>query len=254
MSTYTGGLLKGKVCLVTGASRGIGAAIAGLLAMQGAQVIVNYCHSEDSAMKIVEQITASKGKAIAVKADVSNAAEVNNMFDYIEQQLGPVDLLVNNAGVSLKTLVTETSENDWDRVLGVNLKGVFLCCRRALPHMIRKRYGRIVNIASVWGLKGASCESVYAASKGGVVIFTKSLAKEVGISGVNVNALAPGPIYTEMLAEELDNEELCSLSREIPAGRLGTTEDVAQACLYLLSDQAAYVNGQIISIDGGWTV
>jgi 3-oxoacyl-[acyl-carrier protein] reductase len=176
------------------------------------------------------------------------------MFAQIEDKWGSVDLLVNNAGISLKRLFAETSEEEWQQVMDINLKGAFLCCRRALPAMIRNRFGRIVNIASIWGLRGASCESVYAASKGGLIALSRSLAMEMGPSGITVNVIAPGPVETDMLLQELDNDERAMLSEEIPLGRLASPDDVASACLFLLSPTASYINGQVLGLDGGWKV
>ena len=247
------GRLQNKVCLVTGASRGIGAAIARAAAVAGAAVAVNYRSSRRQAELLVAELRDLGHQAITVQADVGSSSDVAKMYTTIERELGPVSLLVNNAGVSLRELVTHTSDEQWELVMNTNLKGPFLCCRQALPNMIRNRWGRIVNIVSIWGLLGASCESVYAASKGGLVLFTKSLAKEVGPSGITVNALAPGPVETDMLAEELTGPELQDLAEQIPVGRLGSPEDVAAICVFLLSSAANYINGQVIPVDGGWT-
>lgn len=245
--------LHGQVCLITGASRGIGTAIARAAAAQGAAVAVNYFRSEEQAWLLVEELQKMKCQASAFYADISSSADVEQLFTKVERDLGPVNLLVNNAGSSLRELLTHTSDQQWEQVINTNLKGPFLCCRRALPHMIRQRYGRIVNIASIWGLTGASCESVYAASKGGLILLTRSLAREVGPSGITVNALAPGPIDTDMIRGELTVQEYQELGRQIPLGRVGEPEDVAGLCVFLLSDRGAYINGQIIPVDGGWT-
>jgi 3-oxoacyl-[acyl-carrier protein] reductase len=247
------GSLQNKVCLITGSSRGIGAAIARAAAAEGAAVAVNYRSSQQQAELLVEELRDLGAQALAVQADVGSSGEVEKLFISVEQALGPVALLVNNAGTSLRELVTDTSDEQWERVIKTNLKGPFLCCRRALPYMIRARWGRIVNIASIWGLLGASCESVYAASKGGLILFTKSLAREVASCGVTVNALAPGPIGTDMLAEELTVQECEELAEQVPVGRLGSPEDVAALCVFLLSSGANYINGQVIPVDGGWT-
>lgn len=246
--------LKGRICLVTGASRGIGAAVARAVAAEGAGVAVNYFSSEREALLLVDELKALGVPALAVQGDVGSEADVEAIFKNIETELGQVDMLINNAGISLRALVTETSTAQWQKVMDTNLKGAFLCCRRALPHMIRQRFGRIVNIASVWGINGAACEAVYAASKGGLISLTKSLAKEVGPSGINVNAVSPGPVETDMLRKELDNEERNNLAAEIPAGRLGYPEEVASACVYLLSRHSSYINGQVLTIDGGWKI
>lgn len=245
--------LQGRVCLVTGASRGIGAAIVRAAADAGASVIINYRSSRHLAESLAGELRDSGCQAGAIQADVSSPSEVEKLFTMIESDWGPVSLLVNNAGVSLRELVTHTSDEQWEQVINTNLRGPFLCCRRALPHMIRSRWGRIVNIASIWGIRGASCESVYAASKGGLILFTKSLAQEVGPSGVSVNALAPGPIETDMLVEELTAQERQDLAADIPLRRLGSPEDVARMAIYLLCEGGDYINGQVIPIDGGWT-
>lgn len=246
--------LKGRICLVTGASRGIGAAVARAVAVEGAGVAVNYFSSEREALLLVDELKALGVPALAVQGDVGSEADVEAIFKNIETELGQVDMLINNAGISLRALVTETSTAQWQKVMDTNLKGAFLCCRRALPHMIRQQFGRIVNIASIWGINGAACEAIYAASKGGLISLTKSLAKEVGPLGINVNAVAPGPVETDMLRKELDNEERNNLVTEIPAGRLGYPEEVASACVYLLSRHSSYINGQVLVLDGGWKI
>ncbi|MEW5762242.1 MAG: 3-oxoacyl-ACP reductase family protein [Bacillota bacterium] len=244
--------LTGRVALVTGGSRGIGAAIARALAARGAEVAVNYCASTGEAAAVAKACKEYGGRALAVRADVTRAEDVEQLFTTVEQNLGGVDILVNNAGVSLRALVTETSEADWQRVLDVNLKAAFLCCRRALPGMIRRRHGRIINIASVWGLTGAAYEAAYAAAKGGLIAFTKSLAREVGSAGIVVNAVAPGPVESDMLRRELSPAERADLAGAIPAGRLGKPEDVAAACAFLASEEASFINGHVLRLDGGW--
>lgn len=244
--------LAGQVALVTGGSKGIGAAVARALAAHGADVAVNYRLSREAAARVVDACRESGVRAVAVQADVADAEEVERLFAAAERKLGPVDILVNNAGVSLRALVMETSEEDWQRVLDVNLKAAFLCCRRALPGMIRRRYGRIINIASVWGLTGAACEAAYAAAKGGLIAFTKSLAREVGSAGIIVNAVAPGPVESEMLCRELSPAERAALAEAVPSGRLGRPEDVASACVFLASREASFINGHVLRLDGGW--
>ena len=246
--------LREHICLVTGSSRGIGAQIARTVAVAGARTVINYHSSQQQAMQLVEELTEQGCQVMAVQADISQGREVEAMFARIEDKWGSVDLLVNNAGISLKRLFTETSEEEWHQVMDINLKGAFLCCRSALPAMIRTRFGRIVNIASIWGLRGASCETVYAASKGGLIALSRSLAMEMGPSGITVNVIAPGPVETDMLLQELDNDERAMLSVEIPLGRLASPDDVASACLFLLSPAASYINGQVLGLDGGWKV
>ncbi|HWP96837.1 MAG TPA: 3-oxoacyl-ACP reductase FabG [Syntrophomonadaceae bacterium] len=241
-----------KVCLITGGSRGIGAAIALQAAHYGAAVVVNYYQSEKLAGSLVRSIMEKGGKALAIQADISQEAAVENMFLTIEKTLGSVDMLVNNAGVSLRKLLVDTGMDEWQTLMDINLKGPFLCCRRALGPMMEKRCGRIVNVASIWGMRAASCESVYSAAKGGLIAFTRSLAAEMGPWGITINALAPGPIDTEILLTELDEEERAELAGEIPLGRLGRSEEVAEACLFLLSEKASFINGEVLVIDGGW--
>lgn len=246
--------LKGHICLVTGASRGIGAEIARVVAAAGAATAINYHNSKREALQLLEELNAQGHQAMAVKADISQSRDVEAMYADIEDKWGSVDLLVNNAGVSLRRLLTETSEEEWHQVMDINLKGAFLCSRQALPAMIRNRFGRIVNIASIWGLRGASCEAVYAASKGGLIALSRSMAAETGPSGISVNTIAPGPVQTDMLNQELDNDEMTALAGDIPLGRLAVPGDVASACLFLLSPAASYINGQVIGLDGGWKV
>lgn len=243
---------KCKVCLVTGGGRGIGAAIARQAAGKGAAVAVNYLHSQDSAGKLVDDIVRKGGRAIAVRADVSKADQVEYLFTTVERELGAVSLLVNNAGLARQSLLIDTSEEDWDEIQTVNLKGPYLTCKRALPSMMDERFGRIVNIASVWGLRAASTETAYAASKGGLIALSRSLAAEVGPWGVTVNAVAPGAIATDMLMGPFQPGEMAALVQETPAGRVGKADDVASACIYLLSEAAAFITGSVLVIDGGW--
>lgn len=251
MEPFNSGL-EGKICLITGGARGIGAAVARAVANQGASVVINYHRSQREARCLVEELQQQGYTALALQADISQEEEVSRLFTQIRSTLGEVEMLVNNAGVALRTLVQETTASEWDQVMNVNLKGAFLCCREALPYMIRKRYGRIVNIASIQGICGASCESVYAASKGGLIAFTKSLASEVGPSGITVNAIAPGPVATEMIFSHLDEEDIKLLLDEIPSGRMMLPEEISNTCLFLLSSQAACINAQVLCLDGGW--
>jgi 3-oxoacyl-[acyl-carrier protein] reductase len=244
--------LGGQVCLVTGAAKGIGAAIARMAAEQGASVVINYRTSETQARQLADELQKNGHTAVALQANVAIEQETKSLFDNIKKVLGEVDLLVNNAGVALRSLLQETSLAEWEQVMDSNLKSAFLCCREALPSMIRKKYGRIVNIASIQGIGGASYESVYAASKGGLIALTRSLGSEVAPCGITVNALAPGAVATEMLSSSLDELDLTGLIEEIPAGRLARPEEIASACLFLLSPEAGYINGQVLSIDGAW--
>ncbi len=244
--------LEGQVCLITGAGRGIGAAVARAAAARGARVVVNYNSSHKEARTLIAELQQYGYTALALQGDISREQDVNRLFAEIRDTVGEVDLLVNNAGVTIRSLVQDTSTDEWDRVINVNLKGAFLCCKQVLPHMIRNQYGRIVNIASTQGINGASFESVYAASKGGLIAFTKSLGSEVAPSGITVNAIAPGPVATDMIYSHLDEEDMKTLLDEIPAGRLAVPEEIASACVFLLSRDAAYINAQVLCIDGGW--
>jgi len=250
--TQDGKNLEGLVCLVTGASRGIGAAVARAAAAQRARVVLNY-HSSKHEAKMLEKELQGRGyTALAIQADVSRGNDVDRLFTETRSNFGEVDLLVNNAGISLRMLLQETSIAQWNRVIDTNLKSAFLCCRQAIPAMLNKRFGRIVNIASIQGISGASMESVYAASKGGLIALSKSLGSELAPSGITVNTIAPGPVATDMLYSGLDAEDMKLLLDEIPAGRLALPEEIANACIFLLSSEAAYINAQVLNIDGGW--
>ena len=244
--------LAGKVALVTGGSRGIGAAVARELARHGASVAVNYYSSAEAAAKVTAACQEYGVRALSFQADVADPEAVERLFTVTEESLGPVEILINNAGVGLRRLVAETSDREWETLLAVNLSAAFYCSRRALGGMIRRRWGRIINVASVFGITGAAYEAAYAAAKGGLIAFTKSLAREVGSAGITVNAVAPGPVESDMLREGLSPEELAALAAEIPSGRLGKPEDVAGACVFLASPAAAFINGQVLCLDGGW--
>lgn len=239
--------------LITGASRGIGAACARAFARAGYRVAVHYNHSEDRARALCEELAATGCEAFAVQADVGDSAQVRAMFDRVYERFGALDVLVNNAGAALVKLVTDTSDDEWRRLIDTNLSGVFYCCRAALPAMIRAHSGCIVNIASMWGETGASCEAVYSASKAGVIGLTKALAKEVGPSGIRVNAVSPGVIMTDMMAD-FGEDDLAALREEIPLGTLGTPADVASAVLFLAGDGARYITGQVLSVNGGMVI
>lgn len=232
----------GKTALITGGSRGIGAACARALASGGHHVVIQYLNSETSA-----QALASELGGAAVRADVSEVAQVKRMFD----SANPADILVCSAGVSLLKLFTDTAEEEWRRLLDTNLGGVISCCQAAIPHMVRQKYGRIIVISSVWGVTGAACEAVYSASKAALIGLTKSLAKELGPSGITVNCVTPGVIDTDMnagLTPEV-KEELRSCT---PLGCIGNPEDVAALVKFLSSDEARFITGQVIGVDGGF--
>ena len=248
-----------KTVLVTGASRGIGREIAVRFAKAGYNVAVNYCSHEAEAMQTVAMLNAMGGlfrvdNAAAFRADVSDPAQVEEMFTRIHGTFGGgVDLLVNNAGVAQQKLLQDVSPEEWDRLFGVNVKGMYLCARQALPDMIRRQSGNIINVSSMWGQVGASCEVAYSAAKAAVIGFTKALAKEVGPSGIQVNCVAPGFISTEMNAS-LAPEAAESLRQEPPLERLGTPRDVANAVWFLASQEAGFITGQVLGVNGGLVV
>ncbi len=240
---------KGKVALITGAGRGIGREISICMASLGADVVVADV-TEGSAPTTVEEIKKEGGQAQFFKIDVCKTDEVNTLVQDIIKQSGKVDLLINNAGITRDNLIIRLKEEDWDRVLDVNLKGAFNMSKLVLPFMLKARYGRIINISSVIGIMGNPGQVNYAASKAGLIGFTKALAREVASRGITVNAVAPGYIDTEMtkaIPEDVKNR----LIQLIPAGRLGTTRDIADGVIFLCSDRAAYITGHVLSINGG---
>lgn len=243
---------EGQVVMVTGASRGIGRAIAEAFAASGAQVAC-VATTEAGAQATADAVRAAGGIAEAFACDVSDAASVEALFEAVGARLGAPSVLVNNAGIARDTLLLRMSDDDWDRVLDVNLKGAYLCSKAAIRPMMKARYGRIVNVSSIIGLGGGAGQANYAASKAGLIGLTKSIAKELGGRGVTCNAVAPGFIETDMTAE-LPQEMRDGVVRNAPAGRLGTPEDLAPAVLFLASREAAYITGQTLVVDGGLTL
>ena len=241
------------VVLITGASRGIGAACARAFAEAGYDVAVNYRHSEEKAQALVEELRSLGVRAMCVQADVADSAQVNKMFETVTAELGAVDVLVNNAGISHVGLLSEMNDEEWDRLIGADLRGAFYCSRAALPSMIRSHSGVIVNIASLWGEVGASCEAAYSAAKAGVIGLTKALAKEVAPSGIRVNAVSPGVVMTDMMSGFSD-DDVKALKEETPLGSLGTAEDIADMVLYLCSEKARFITGQVVSVNGGLVI
>ena len=240
------------VAVVTGASRGIGRAIALELARAGHPVAVNYSSSDDDAKETLTEIESSGGEGIVVQADVGYTDQVERLFTEVEQSLGPVGVLVNNAGVRIDGLALSMKDEAWDRVIRTNLFGTFACCRRALKGMLRARAGRIVNIASVGGLKGSPGQVNYAAAKAGVVGLTKTLAREVASRSITVNVVAPGLIETE-LTTSLSDDRYNALVDHVPQGRAGQPRDVAGLVRFLCSDEAEYITGGVFVVDGGMT-
>ncbi|MDQ0202802.1 3-oxoacyl-[acyl-carrier-protein] reductase [Pectinatus haikarae] len=243
-------LLEGKVALVTGASRGIGRSIALSLAANGALVAVNYAGNTKAAEAVKAEIIGNGGKAIIVKADVSDEEAAGKMIDAVIAEYGTLDILVNNAGITRDTLLARMKKQDWDAVINTNLTGVFNCTKIVAKLMMKKRAGRIINMASVVGMTGNIGQANYAAAKAGVIGFTKSLARELAARGITVNAVAPGFISTDMTSVISDKAKENILS-DIPLGKMGSPEDVANTVLFLVSDRAAYITGQVINVDGG---
>lgn len=235
-----------KTALITGASRGIGAETARLFAENGFRVIVHYHRSRNAA----EQLACSLPGAFAVQADVADGAQVAAMFERVYAQVGFIDVLVNNAGIAQQKLFTELSASDWQRMMQVHIDGAFHCCRAVVPSMVREKRGKIINISSIWGLAGASCEVHYSTAKAALIGFTKALAKELAPSNIQVNCVAPGVINTDM-CKDFDSETLAALCEETPLGRLGTPADVAGAVCFLASRAADFITGQVLSPNGG---
>ncbi len=240
-----------QTVLITGASRGIGRAAAAAFARNGYNVAVNYCKSKEKATDLADELNGYGVMAAAYQADVSDKTAVGEMFRKAEQELGRISVLVNNSGIAEQILFSDITEEKWDRMFAVNVKGTYNCTQAALPSMIHEKYGRIINVSSMWGISGASCEVHYSASKAALIGFTKALAKEVGLSGITVNCIAPGVIGTDMNSA-ISGEILEELKEDTPLNRIGTPEDVAAAILFLASDKASFITGQTLSVDGGF--
>ena len=243
-----------KTVLVTGASGGIGEAIAVTFWQKGCKVILHYNSNGTELLKLCDALNESRPySAIAVSADLTKREEVNFLFNQGEDAFGDIDILVNNAGISQQKMFCDITDADWDKIFDLNMKAVFYCCQRAVPSMVHNKKGKIINISSMWGEVGASCEVHYSASKDAVIAFTKALAKELGLSGIQVNCVTPGLIDTPMNSH-LDENTINAIKEETPLGKIGTPQDVAKSVLFLGSSDSDFITGQIIGVNGGLVI
>ena len=240
-----------KTAIITGASRGIGRATATLLAQNDYNVVINYNSSEEQAKALVAELTAQGLSAVCYKADVSDEAQAEALVRFVIDKWGKVDLLVNNAGISTSGLLIDMPIEQINRTIAVNLTGTIVMTQKVARCMLSNRSGNIINISSIWGEIGGSCEAVYSATKGGIISFSKAMAKELGYNGIRVNCIAPGIIDTDMNAR-LSTSDVQNIIDDIPCQRIGRADDIAKAVLWLASDDASYINGQVLSINGGW--
>lgn len=245
--------MEKKTAIVTGGSRGIGAAAVRLLAENGWRVAVGCWRHPEQAQALCGRLAEEGREAFFFQGDVASAAEMEAMARAVLDRWGSIDLLVNNAGIAQQKLFTDVTEEEWDHIFGVNVKSLYTCCRAVVPHMVRRHTGNIINVSSMWGQVGASCEVPYSAAKAAVIGFTKALAKELGPSGIRVNCLSPGVIATEMNAA-LSPETLDALREETPLGTIGTPEDAARAILWLAGEESSFVTGQVIGVNGGFVI
>ena len=244
--------MNNKVALVTGGARGIGRAICRSLANDGFKIAINYNNSEKYAQSLKDELSQITDAEI-FRCDVSDADAVRKMFSEVSRKLGNVDVLVNNAGVAEQVLFTDITDEMWQRMINTNLSSAFYCSREALKNMINEKNGVIINIASMWGEVGASMEVHYSTAKAGLIGMTKALAKEVGLSGVRVNAISPGVVLTDMM-NTFSEEDKEALKEETPLNALGTPEDIADAVSFLVSDKAKFITGQVLSVNGGFVI
>ncbi|WP_199623374.1 elongation factor P 5-aminopentanone reductase [Paenibacillus alkalitolerans] len=243
--------LREMTVLVTGGSRGIGAAIAERFATVGMKVGIHYLGAHEAANETARRCLKHGTDVLTVTADLRSKEQIERMKEKLAKHGMIPDILVNNAGIAHYGMLSDVTEEEWDNVMNVNLKGMFLCTQSFIPHMVSQKYGRIVNVSSVWGIAGASCEVVYSTAKGGMNAFTKALAKELAPSGVTVNAVAPGPVETAMMAR-FETAEKAAIAEDIPAGRFAHPEEIASLVYFLALPESGYITGQIISPNGGW--
>lgn len=242
-----------KAAFITGGSRGIGRAIAVRLAAEGYAVGIDYLHSQEQAEALVKELRLQGADALAVQGDVADREAITAAIHLVEASLGPIEALVNNAGIAEQSQFQDISDAFWHRIFAVNVDGAFHTIQAVLPHMIQAKSGSIINISSIWGQRGASCEAAYSATKAAVIGLTRSLAMELAPSGIRVNCIAPGVIFTDMV-KVLGDETLAMLAEQTPMGRLGTPEDIAKLAAFLAGESASFVTGQVITADGGFIV
>ena len=242
-----------KTAVVTGGSGEIGMAICKLLSENGYNIVFSYNKSEKVAKELESSLTLSGKKAVAVFADLRNSLDIRNLFSVAYEQFGSIDLLVNNAGISRQQVLTDVSDEDIDELMSVNFGGTFKCCREVIPYMLKTHSGNIINISSIWGICGASCESLYSSTKAAIIGLTKSLAKELAPSGIRVNCVAPGMIDTKMNSHFSEND-IKNFCNETPIERMGTPEEVAASVLFLSQPSSSFITGQILRVDGGYTI
>ena len=242
-----------KNVIITGAAGGIGRAAALAFAKDGFGVLINYRTSEDAALALCREINEENGRAVCFRADVSARSEVDEMTDFARRELGRIGVLINNAGIAQQKMFCDITEQDFDRMMGVTVKGAFNCIQAALPDMVHEKSGKIINVSSMWGVCGASCEVHYSAAKAGLIGLGKALAKEEGPSGVTVNILAPGVVDTDMMAG-FSPEDKQALAEETPVGRLGSPEEMARTLLFLAGEESGYITGQVLGQNGGLVI
>ena len=242
--------MKNRTVFITGASHGIGEEIARTFSKKNYRIVLNYFKSREEAKNLENELKNQGVDTLAIQGDVSNSLDVKNMVKKANDFLGHIDILVNNAGIALTKLLNDTTEDEWDKVFAVNVKGIFNCCKEVLPQMIKRKSGKIINISSILGIVGGSLEVAYSASKAAIIGFTKALCKEIGPSNITVNCVAPGLINTKM-NKSLTADDINSLKDNTSLARVGSSQDVANAVLFLASEKANFITGEVIKVDGG---